>query len=186
MRKGPAVASRTAAAARTLALLLAVSYICPVSAWPEQVGSAAPSFGLADANGKKIRPEDLGGKVLLLNFWAPWCASCRIELPALESLHRKYRDAGLLVIGISEDASETAVRKVARKSGLSYLMLIDKGGKVADAFRVSGLPTTFIVDRAGIVRYRHAGFAGEFRLLYEEETAELLRQSKPLYPEVTQ
>lgn len=161
---------------RLITLLLGILFLYPMPAWSQQAGSPAPRFELADANGKKIALEDFRGKVLLLNFWAPWCASCRIELPALEALHRKYADAGLRIVGITEDTSEEGMRKAAQKSGLSYPLLIDREGKVADVFRVSGLPTTFIIDRTGVIRYRHAGFMDEFKFLYEKETAELLTQ----------
>lgn len=161
---------------RILVLLLGILHAHSSSASSSQIGSSAPFFELPDAHGGKVRLDDFRAKVLLLNFWAPWCHSCRLELQLLESLHRKYSAAGLQVIGIGEDTSESGLLEVARRAGLSFLVFLDKDRKVADAFRVSGLPASFIIDRTGIIRYRYMGFGIEFQPLYEKEIEELLKQ----------
>jgi peroxiredoxin len=149
--------------------------IAPLHASSGQVGQPAPAFELPDAKGRLVSLESFKGKVLFLNFWAPWCLSCRMELPELERLNGRYGEAGFEVIGIGLDASEAAVTKFLQKTPLSFSILLDKKGKLADAYRVSGLPSSFIVSRDGIIRYQHLGFEKQFVTMYEREIEELLK-----------
>ncbi len=112
----------------------------------------APTFELKDLEGKKVSLNDYKGRVIILNFWATWCAPCRAEMPSLEGLYRSFKDKGLVVIGVSVDSSERTVSSFVRGKGLSFPILLDKEKEVAfDSYGVVGLPVTFIIDRSGVI-----------------------------------
>jgi peroxiredoxin len=149
--------------------------ILPVYSYSGQVGSMAPPFSLVDLTGKTVSLEHLKGKVVFLDFWAPWCAPCKEELPELDKLYRKYGKDGFEVVGISMDTSQAGVSKFLAKVPVTFLVLIDVKGDVSDAYRVSSLPTGFIISKDGTIRYRHLGFGSDFLPIYEKEIEELLK-----------
>jgi len=124
-------------------------------------GSVAPDFELQNLEGKPVRLSDFRGKAVLLNFWATWCAPCKIEMPWFVDLQKQYAAQGLQVIGIAMDDSGTeTVAKFAKQMGVNYPVLLGKEA-VGDAYGgVEFLPTTFIIDRQGKVVERIFGLAG--------------------------
>ena len=155
---------------RLLALTL------PVGANAVQVGTLAPDFNLTDLNGNTVTLKQFRGKVVFLDFWAPWCDPCREELPALDALYKKYHNDGLEVIGIDIDASEKLVAEFLQKIPVAFTVLIDKKGIIRRAYSFRMLPTAFIIGRDGVIRNVHMGFGKEFLQMYEKEIAELLKQ----------
>jgi peroxiredoxin len=109
---------------------------------------AAANFTLSDLKGKSWSLAELHGKVVLVNFWATWCEPCRSEMPDLDDLNKKFKKKGLVVLAISNE-SGTVVRPFIGKSQLSYTVLLDPGGKVADEFGIVGIPETFVYNRDG-------------------------------------
>jgi len=105
-------------------------------------------FTLSDLQGKVWRLQDLRGKVVLVNFWATWCPPCRKEMPDIQALYDKYKDQGLVVLAISdEDAAK--VQPFITEKKIGYTVLLDPGGKLNEAFRIQGIPKTFVYDREG-------------------------------------
>jgi peroxiredoxin len=147
----------------------------PVYSYAGEAGTVAPSFSLADLNGKTVTLEQFRGKVVFLNFWALWCGPCREELPELDRLYRKYGKEGLEVIGICMETSEARVSGFLRKAPVMFPILMDKNGDTAEAYRFSGLPSGFIIGRDGVIRHRHMGFGRELLPEYEKEIMELLK-----------
>ncbi len=119
----------------------------------------APSWELADLEGKTIRSTDFKGKVVVLDFWATWCPPCRAEIPDFIALQKKYAARGLAVIGVSVDqASLKTVKLFAEKNDINYPVMI-ADNKIVDSFGgIDGLPTTFIIDRNGNIVKQHLGF----------------------------
>jgi len=102
---------------------------------------------------------------VLLDFWATWCAPCRVELPILASLHRRYAARGLQVVGVNVDeGGPSLVPQFRQRFGLDYVMVYDVQGQGSRAFNVQGLPTLVLIDKSGQVRLRHAGTASEEEL----------------------
>jgi len=151
--------------------------IFPLLVYGAQVGETAPAFELQDLQGRTISLKDFRGKVVLLNFWAPWCRSCKALLPGLEALYAKYHKAGLEVISIGLNISEAGAKKLLQKIPLSFQVLLDSKEKTADSYRFSGLPASFIIGRDRAIKYRHMGFGKEFLSLYEKEVQILLNNS---------
>jgi peroxiredoxin len=106
-------------------------------------------FTLVDMQGRPWTPKDLGGKVVLLNFWATGCPPCVHEIPALDALYDRFRAKGLVILGISGDDDATALRSFLRAHSVSYPVLLDSGRKVTDRFHVVGIPRSLVFDRSG-------------------------------------
>jgi len=117
----------------------------------------APAIHLANVDGTPRTLENLRGSVVLLNFWATWCIPCRDEMPAMERLHRDYRQRGLRVLGVNFKESAPEVRVFLDKLGVSFGTVLDTDGKVSEKYRVRGLPVTFLVDREGTLRWKAIG-----------------------------
>lgn len=118
-----------------------------LGAYPRQ--TAPPEFTLTTAEGQTVSLAELRGKVVLLNFWASWCLECRPEMPALETLHRRFGARGLVVVGVNTRESATTVRAYARELGLTFSLVLDVDGTVTHRYGVIGLPTTFLIGRDG-------------------------------------
>lgn len=111
----------------------------------------APPFSLMDINGNLIRLGDQKGKVVLVHFWATWCASCKEEMPAITALWGKYKDRGFEVLAVAGD-SKKAVGRFAREHGLKFPVLIDQYGSVLRSYSVRALPTSYIIGKTGDIK----------------------------------
>jgi cytochrome c biogenesis protein CcmG, thiol:disulfide interchange protein DsbE len=120
----------------------------------------APDFAVTDLNNQPLRLSSFRGKVVLLNFWATWCAPCETEMPAFTAWQRQYGPEGLQVIGISMDDESAPVRRLANRLKLNYPAAMGDAHLGARYGGVLGLPLTFLIDRDGIIRARFQGNAG--------------------------
>lgn len=105
-------------------------------------------FALPDLHGTTWSRKQLTGKVVLVNFWATWCQPCRKEMPDLEALSKQFAGQGLVILGISDD-DEAKVRKYAADAHITYPVLLDRGSKVNQEYRLPGIPMSFLYDRTG-------------------------------------
>lgn len=129
---------------------------------PPKKGQPAPDFTLADLKGHEVQLSSLKGKAVLLNFWATWCDPCKIEMPWLVDLQKKYGPQGLRIVGVAmDDASDQELAAFARKMGVNYMIL--KGTeKIGDLYGgIDRLPLTYYVDRSGNVSDVIEGLASE-------------------------
>lgn len=131
---------------------------------PDMSGQAAPDFRLTDLAGKPHRLENYRGSVVVLDFWASWCAPCRKELPAIERLHRQYGGRGLVVLAVNSELPRAA-RAFVQKNGYTFTVLTDEAGSVFDDYAVSSIPVTVVIDRDGRISAHFIGFRGEASLL---------------------
>jgi len=99
--------------------------------------------------GGEVSLASFHGKVVLLNFWATWCAECRSEMPAFERLHREFSAHGLAVAGINARESTASIRAYGKELGLTFPLILDSSGKINSTYGVIGLPTTFLIARDG-------------------------------------
>jgi len=156
-------------------MLLLVAML-PLLAQASMVGSVAPDFSLQDLSSQTVTLQQFKGKVLFLDFWAPWCDPCREELPALDVLYKKYVSDGFVIVGLDMDTSENLVKEFLQKVPLTFTILIDSKGAVRWKYRIRSLPTAYIIGKDGIVRYVHMGYGKEYLQMYEKEIVELLNQ----------
>ncbi len=117
----------------------------------------APEFTLRDLNGQTLRLTDYRGNVVLLNFWATWCAPCQVEMPAFAAWQRQYGPQGLQVIGVSMDDNAAPARRLVERLKLNYPVAMGDERLAARYGGVLGLPLTFLIDRNGVVRARFQG-----------------------------
>ncbi len=117
----------------------------------ELMRKAAPAFVRTDLTGRKVRLADYRGKVVLLNFWATWCASCQVELPRFAEWQKTLGAQGLQVLAVSMDDNPAPVRKTARRMHLNYPVVMGDAKLGEEYGGVLGLPVTYLVDRDGIV-----------------------------------
>ena len=114
----------------------------PVGMWP-------PPFKGRTTTGQEVSLADLQGRVVLVNFWASWCAECRPEMPMFERLHREFAGQGLTVLGINFRERTPRIQKYAEELGLTFPLVLDPQGDLFRTYGVIGLPTTFLVGRNG-------------------------------------
>ena len=141
------------------ALLVATAFSANAqSGGPSLVKRKAPEFARKDLSGQPVSAAQLRGKVVLLNFWATWCAPCQLEMPEFSRWQRQYGSQGLAVVGISMDDDEESVRKALQKLKVDYPVAMGDAAVGKRYGGVLGLPETFLIDRSGVIR---AQFQGE-------------------------
>ncbi len=120
-----------------------------------QVGFTAPGFTLDSLAGERITLSDLRGKVVVLNLWASWCPPCRAEMPAMNAVYQKFRDQGLVVLGINTtfQDDESSARAAVQEWGLTFPIVFDRDGITSrERYRLQAMPTTFFIGRDGVIR----------------------------------
>jgi peroxiredoxin len=122
-------------------------------------GKLAADFNLPNLEGTAISLSSLRGKVVFLNVWATWCAPCREEMPSMETLYEEFsKDPDFVMLAVSQDnAARGAVDSYVRKNGFKFAVLLDPQNQVGEAYDVSGIPETFIIDRTGRIVAHHVG-----------------------------
>ncbi|MEX0788182.1 MAG: TlpA disulfide reductase family protein [Anaerolineales bacterium] len=130
------------------------------------VGAPAPDFMLETPDGVRFSVEQARGQVVVLNFWATWCEPCRSEMPMLQARYERDRERGLLVLGVDFDEAAEAVRAFGRELGITFPLLLDPGAEAQRLYRIRGYPSTFVIDREGLLVVEHIGLLTESRLDY--------------------
>jgi thiol-disulfide isomerase/thioredoxin len=128
-------------------------------------GKPAPAFTLATLDGKKVSLSDYKGRPVLVNFWATWCAPCKVEMPWFEEFNKQYAAQGFVILGLADDvdSGKDAIAKVAQKTGVTYPILLTDG-KVQKSYSPAGmdyLPMSFYVDRNGVIVEETAGLGSK-------------------------
>lgn len=122
---------------------------------------------------------DTAGKVVLVDFWASWCAPCKASFPSLNRLQSQYAAKGLVIIGIGVDDSVADFRKFSTTMGASFPLVHDTTHSAAGAFNPVTMPTSYLIDRKGVVRHIHTGFKGaKTEKQYTTEIEALLAESR--------
>ena len=139
------------------------------------VGNHAPAFESSSVNGKgKISMSGLSGKVVIVDFWATWCEPCKKSFPKLQDLNVKYKASGLQMVGVSEDDDSSGIPDFARSFNADFPLVWDGDKVIAGKWSPGSMPSTFIVDRSGIVRFEHRGYRDGEELQIEKEIKTLL------------
>ena len=125
-----------------------------------QKGQRAPEFSLPSLKGSTVALSSLRGKVVLVDFWAQWCEPCKKELPQLDRLSKEYAPKGVVVLAVDIDKQRDNAERMVKQLGLTLDVLLDPAGSVAGTYDLPKMPTSFVVDKKGIVRYVNEGFDG--------------------------
>jgi peroxiredoxin len=121
------------------------------------VGDTAPDFSIATSNGKTVARDSFDGKLLMINFWASWCAPCVQETPLLEALHRAGKDGGLTLLAISVDKNQKSYENFVRRHRVTFLTAHDPEQKINDMFGTYRYPESYIIDKSGKVLLKKVG-----------------------------
>jgi peroxiredoxin len=125
---------------------------------PEVSRHSAPDFVSENLRGGNTGLADYKGKIVLLNFWATWCMPCRAEMPGMETLWQKYKEQGLVIAAVSVDeGSRGRIETFSKLLDLSFPILLDPESEVSDLYKVSNMPTSFLIDRNGKIISRIVG-----------------------------
>lgn len=122
-----------------------------------RIGGEPIPFSVKGMDGRALSLEKYRGKVVLLDFWATWCGPCRVEMPNVVSIHKKFRDKGFEIIGVSLDRDRGALENYVKSNGMDWPQYFDGGGwnnSIAAKYKVRSIPATYLIDRQGKIRYR--------------------------------
>src|SRR4051812_16932516 len=159
----------------TALLALMLSSACLAGLKP---GDKLPDLASFHLEGKL--PEDLKGQVILLDFWASWCGPCKTSFPAMEELNKKYAGQGLTIVAVSVDEKRENMQRFLKSVSVTFTVVRDAEHKLVAAADVPTMPTSFLIDRVGKIRFIHAGFnRDETTRQYVKEIEQLLQETKP-------
>jgi thiol-disulfide isomerase/thioredoxin len=140
-----------------------------------EVGQPAPQFTLPTLQqGQATALSQFAGKVVYLDFWASWCAPCRTSFPLLNQLHQKLKAQGFEVVAVNLDEDKTKAEAFLKEIPVGFTVLHDAKGEWADKFVVESMPTSFILDKQGVVQHIHHGFTASDISELEKKVTELL------------
>ncbi len=143
----------------------------PLAAGPVGKGEVAPDFALATFDGQAYALSDLRGQVVVVNFWASWCKPCEQEAAELENTWRRYKDQGVVFLGVDYVDTETEARAYLQRFDITYPNGTDLGTRISQAYRIQGVPETYFVDKTGTLAHVKIG---------PVEPGELARVIEPL------
>jgi thiol-disulfide isomerase/thioredoxin len=160
----------------TAATLLWLAALAPAQA-SLKTGDDFPDVGKFKIDGKL--PDSLKGKIVLVDFWASWCGPCAASFPAMEALHGQYKDKGVVILAVSVDKKPADMEAFLKKHAASFTVVRDVEQRLVAATEADAMPTSFLLDGAGKVRFVHKGFRGEeSRKKYIEEIEALLKENQ--------
>ena len=139
-----------------------------------EVGHPAPDLTLPALTGEAVRLSAFRGqKAVLINFWATWCAPCRLEMPTMEKAYQRYKNKGLEILAVSVDAGpKNLVKNFMEELGLTFPALLDPDMKVFQLYRLFAIPASFLIDKQGIIRFKELGY----RDWTDKESTKMLEQ----------
>lgn len=155
-----------------IAMVLSLSLSATASSSDHpRLGQAIPEAALSDLDAAK-----LDGQVVYLDFWASWCVPCRRSFPWMNEMQERYRSQGLVIVAINVDKDRALADKFLADYPAKFQIVYDPEAKLASAYDVPGMPTSFIIGRDGIVRKRHIGFRVKHIAEYEAAVSSILNE----------
>ncbi len=136
----------------------------------------APDFTLKNRNGENTRLSEHRGEVVMINFWASWCAPCRQEMPLLEELYTRYAPMGFTILGVNVEEDSSQALAMLEDIPVSFPVLLDTRSQVSKLYRVVAMPTSILIDRDGNMRYLHHGYKPGYEEQYQQQVRELIRE----------
>ena len=163
---------------RPIPSMLAAASVLAIAAtaFALDVGDRAPEIGLQDLNGNQVSIASLRGNVVIVDFWASWCEPCAEEMPVLERMYGRYRQQGLRIVAVSQDRSVSNAQGFLRDHHVSFPVVHDAAHAVAGRYSPPSMPTSYIIDRSGVIRHIHRGYRSGDAAAMEREVRALLTQ----------
>jgi cytochrome c biogenesis protein CcmG/thiol:disulfide interchange protein DsbE len=162
---------------RLLCFLLALQAALP--AFALDAGATAPAFALPRADGSTLALDSLRGRVVLVDFWASWCAPCRKSFPALDALGKRYEAQGLSIVGVNVDTERAEADRFLAAVPVGFAIVFDADGKTPEAFGVKAMPSSYVIGRDGKVRLANLGFHAQDEAKLEAAVKAALAEASP-------
>ncbi len=176
----PRAALLTAALAGALLPLATAQDMMQAPPPPLPSGSRAPAFTTTTVSGRPLSLQSLRGRVVLVDYWATWCGPCRMATPMLQALHKKFAARGLAVVGMSIDDPTTVaqVKPFMKQFGMTYFVSASPAanGRAAAAYHASSIPSQYLIDKKGIVRWSQSGYSPDEKQMLSARIQKLLAE----------
>jgi thiol-disulfide isomerase/thioredoxin len=154
-----------------------VALLVPFAAVPVAPGEPVPPLAAPLEDGTLLQIQDYRGQVVYLDFWASWCPPCRQAMPVLDRLHRQWQGQGFTVVGVNVDTRRGDALRMLERVPVSFPIVYDPQGEWAQTFALTGMPSGYLVDRKGVVRYVHAGYQSKDLPKLTEQIQAVLRET---------
>ena len=155
---------------------LLMIFVAPSTLLAEKTHGSAPDFTLVDVTGKRLKLSGLQGDVVMINFWASWCAPCRQEMPLLDSLSKRYKNLGFTLLGVNIEEDSEKAKGVLKTIPVTFPILFDTKNEVSKLYNLVAMPSSVLVDRTGKIRFVHAGYVPGDEQKYDKWIRELVRE----------
>lgn len=148
------------------------------SSWVVRAAPALNPFDveLRDVGGRRLRLTDFKGRIVLVDLWASWCAECRRSFPVLDRLSREYRPRGVEIVAVNLDRDKKDAAAFLATRPHEMLVVFDPRARMLEAFGAAGIPSSYLIDRQGTVRYQHTGYTAGAEAQYREQLDFLLAE----------
>jgi peroxiredoxin len=166
------------AATGILLVVLALVIVYSVQDHVVAAGDSAPNFRVKTESGVEMTPTSFGGKVLILNFWASWCAPCVQEIPSLNQIQKMFASQGLVVLGVSVDSKEELYRNMLQRFQITFQTVRDPQENINYRYGTYKVPESYIIDRNGKVLQKYAGLPdvnGEWKVWTDPQIVSYVR-----------
>ncbi len=163
---------------KALVIALVAVLITVACSQARMIDEQAPDFTLKDLNGKAVSLKDLRGKVVFVDFFASWCGPCKKEFPEINAMIGRYNESDVAFVGVNLDKKRSHLEDfLSQVPNLSnrFIVLLDTDASVISSYNARAMPTSFIIDRSGVVRYIHFGFRESDPASWVEEIDKLLK-----------
>lgn len=130
-----------------------------------KIGAQAPNFSLQQLNAGALKLSDLKGKGVVLNFWGSWCEPCKAEFPELEKQYQRYKELGIEVVGVNISETPLAIQQFVDDYNVSFPILMDRQSEISRLYKIGPIPTTFFIDKNGIIQDQFIGQMNESILM---------------------
>ncbi len=158
-------------------IILFFFFVSVMRAGDIKEGVSAPLFTGMSKDGQAIKLENYRGKVVILDFWASWCGPCQHEFPFLIDIQNKIRDTNYVILAVNIDKKISDAEKFINKldNKPSFPVIFDEKSKIPPLYQLETMPSTFFIDKKGIIRYIHNGFTDSYKASYQKELNDLLK-----------
>ncbi|MCK5769813.1 TlpA disulfide reductase family protein [Algiphilus sp.] len=166
---------------RAAAFLLAAAAVqgWPLTAAAVEVGEPAPPITGPRADGSSFELSELSGDIVYVDFWASWCAPCRAAMPRLDELHASLGARGFSVVGVNVDRKRRSAERMLEQVPVDFPVVFDPEGQWAERYALPGMPSGYLIDGDGVVRYRHTGYREGDLPKLANEIEKLLEENQP-------
>lgn len=155
----------------TIFIFLMIFLLSGCGKLSDKTTQKSPDFTLESLDGERITLSSFAGQIVVLNFWATWCPPCREEMPDFQATYEKYKDRGVVFLGIDIAENRAEVESFIRDYGITYTILLDFSSEVANLYGINAIPTTYILDIDGTVLFSQVGALSADQLSAQIERA---------------